>query len=487
MESEGQTVTTLVAVKFPLGRYHATPWDASVNEGRVEWPPSPWRILRALVSTFKTRLPQLPEERIVSLLNELAVEPPSYQLPLAGKAHTRHYMPTAKYDALTKTGKKKRSMAFDPFLSVSPDRDLLVEFTHRVGEEERELLSVLLEAMPYLGRADSVCHARLADKPADYRDTVRWAPGASDHGGIRLLTPVLPFTIDDLAESPTQLRMSNRLDPTRARWVDYKQVDPDRPNPARKAPQSRPVVTAVRWHLPDRGRPPVTETVAIADRLRLAALSRALRGSGDKSLASGLSGRTDTGPSRAQHQHAHYLAFSNEKDGRIDTVAVWAPGGLFPEEVAAVGSLRQIRTPDWLRGLHTYRLGLEALGSVEMALPELVGPSCVWISITPYAPARRWCKNWNDPDTRQKHIADDLKRELGFRVKPVPERIEQLGVGQFVGHDWRRYRRGRPRRGEQGQSRPAIPLRLTFAEPIEGPLVLGGLSHFGLGLFKPDG
>ena len=167
-------------------------------------------------------------------------------------------------------------------------------------------------------------------------------------------------------------------------------------------------------------------------------------------------------------------------------MAVWAPGGLSVEEVAAVGSLRQIRTPDWLRGLHTYRLGLEALGSAEMALPELVGPSRVWVSITPYAPARRWCKNWNDPDIRQKHIDDDLKRELGFREKPVPERIEQLGLGRFDGRDWRRFRRGRPRRGEQGQNRPAIPLRLTFAESVEGPLVLGGLSHFGLGLFKPE-
>lgn len=487
MESEGQEVTTLVAVKFPLGRYHATPWDASVNEGRVEWPPSPWRILRALVSTFKARLPHLPEDRIVSLLHKLVAEPPSYQLPLAGEAHTRHYMPTAKH-ALSNPG-KNRSMALDPFLSVSPDRELLVEFPHRADEEERELLSALLEAMPYLGRADSVCHARLADRAAEDGDTVRWVPGTSDHGGTRLLTPVLPFTIDHLSESPTELRRSNRLDPTRARWVDYKKVTPDRSRRSRKASQPRPAVTAVRWHLPDRGRPSVTETVAIADRLRLAALSRALRGSGDRSIAAGLSGRTDTGPRRAQpqHQHAHYLAFSQEKDGRIDTVAVWAPGGLSVEEVAAVGSLRQLRTPDWLRGLHTYRLGLEALGSAEMALRELVGPSRVWVSITPYAPARRWCKNWNDPEVRSEHVADDLKRELGFRKKDVPEQVEELAVGQFDGHDWRRFRRGRPRRGEQGQNRPAIPLRLTFAEPVEGPLVLGGLSHFGLGLFRPDG
>ena len=109
----------------------------------------------------------------------------------------------------------------------------------------------------------------------------------------------------------------------------------------------------------------------------------------------------------------------------------------------------------------------------------------MWISITPYAPGRRWCKNWSDPKLRQEHVVNDLKRELGFRERPVPGQIEELGIGEFEGHDWRRFRRGRPRRGEQGQNRPAIPLRLTFAEPVEGPLVLGGLSHFGLGLFLP--
>ena len=49
-----------LAIRFPLGRYHATPWDRSVNEGATEWPPSPWRLLRALVATWYTRWPDLP-------------------------------------------------------------------------------------------------------------------------------------------------------------------------------------------------------------------------------------------------------------------------------------------------------------------------------------------------------------------------------------------------------------------------------------------
>lgn len=37
-------------LRFPGGRYHATPWGHHVNEGLIEWPPSPWRLLRALIA-----------------------------------------------------------------------------------------------------------------------------------------------------------------------------------------------------------------------------------------------------------------------------------------------------------------------------------------------------------------------------------------------------------------------------------------------------
>ena len=37
-------------LRFPGGRYHATPWGHHVNEGLIEWPPGPWRLLRALIA-----------------------------------------------------------------------------------------------------------------------------------------------------------------------------------------------------------------------------------------------------------------------------------------------------------------------------------------------------------------------------------------------------------------------------------------------------
>jgi CRISPR-associated protein Csb2 len=36
------------------------------------------------------------------------------------------------------------------------------------------------------------------------------------------------------------------------------------------------------------------------------------------------------------------------------------------------------------------------------------------------------------------------------------------------------------------KSRPGLGLRLEFPEPVDGPLLLGQLSHFGYGIFVPD-
>ena len=41
----------ILTFTFPGKRYHATPWGAPVNEAQVEWPPSPWRVCRALLAT----------------------------------------------------------------------------------------------------------------------------------------------------------------------------------------------------------------------------------------------------------------------------------------------------------------------------------------------------------------------------------------------------------------------------------------------------
>src|SRR5437870_10916889 len=83
-----------ISLTFPAGRFHATPWGHHVNEGLPEWPPSPWRLLRALVATWKRKCVDEPEagETLPSALAKLTA-PPLIHLPPASVSHTRHYMP----------------------------------------------------------------------------------------------------------------------------------------------------------------------------------------------------------------------------------------------------------------------------------------------------------------------------------------------------------------------------------------------------------
>src|ERR1700737_2688595 len=84
-----------LAFRFPGGRYHATPWGNHVNEGLVEWPPSPWRIIRALIATGFSKLGwrEAPAEAR-ELVDALSSALPEYRLPEAIASHTRHFMPT---------------------------------------------------------------------------------------------------------------------------------------------------------------------------------------------------------------------------------------------------------------------------------------------------------------------------------------------------------------------------------------------------------
>src|SRR5262245_43173631 len=109
----------IIKLTFPGGRYHATPWGRHVNEGVPEWPPSPWRLLRALAAVWKRTCPDFSENQIHHLLEDL-VHPPQFQLPLFRVAHTRHYMPWEK------KGPADRTLVFDTFVAVGRHDPLFI-------------------------------------------------------------------------------------------------------------------------------------------------------------------------------------------------------------------------------------------------------------------------------------------------------------------------------------------------------------------------
>ena len=94
------------------------------------------------------------------MLDALA-EPPSYRTPHVTTGHTRHYLPDLDH----RRGEPGRTdLTLDPFLAVGQDDELLVRWNADLPGEQRQALAKLVELIPYLGRSESVCAARLEER-----------------------------------------------------------------------------------------------------------------------------------------------------------------------------------------------------------------------------------------------------------------------------------------------------------------------------------
>ena len=133
-----------------------------------------------------------------------------------------------------------------------------------------------------------------------------------------------------------------------------------------------------------------------------------------------------------------------------------------------------------------------ARGAVDAAING-GQPAKVWQSLTPIVPTR-YPKTFRDDRPRLDadgwaigSPAYDLQRLLAESGLPLPPKIEPM---EAISGGSRRLRplefqsqrfHGQGRRG----GHPGTACKLTFAEPISGPLALGYGAHFGFGLFVP--
>ncbi len=479
-------MSTTVELTFPFGRYHGTPWGRNVNEGAVDWPPAPWRLLRALVATWKAKANDLDDATVGSLLEKLA-DPPRYWVPPSTLAHTRHYMPDKDYLAGSAKGTDK---VLDTFAAFSRQHRLYISWPVELEPPERRALQALVERTGYLGRAESTCVGSVVDDQAELPETGWYEPLGADpvaRGSEtyeRVLAAARPLDFESLVEGTTAMRSQGRLVPRGTRWVWYNLgARPSQAGPSqagrRSATTRRPSLpTVVRWAFSAPAMPALSAAVAMADVLHQAAVSRFYQlHPGATSYQ--LTGLGDDGAPLSGHGHVHWLAFASEPDGRfIDSLAAYAPGGLSAEEVAALCSLTRLGGYGYVEGFRPGRISVEVVGNSGQALPELTGPARSWVSVTPFAPPKHKRPN----QTLQQHVDRHARRDLAALGLPGPAAVELHDPPSGSWLDFRRHRV----RERLAAARLATGVRLAFSQPVAGPLVLGALRHFGLGLLRPD-
>lgn len=475
-------MSTTLAIRFPLRRYHANPWDRAVNEGASEWPPSPWRLLRALMATWHTRWPDLPAPVVEGLLDSLA-DPPSYLTPPATAGHTRHYLPDLEH----RKGEPGRTdLTLDPFLSVRQDDELLVRWEADLPGEQRQALAKLAELLPYLGRSESVCEARLVDCDPQ-PDETWWRPGIPGSQRVRLLIATRPVSMAALEASTVDIRRRRRTVPPGTRWVSYAAGEPVAAlAPADVAKPAAEPVTAVRFAVTGTVPVKATHGVLLADEAHRLAGHELTRAGLDDPRRREILGSNGAA---TDHRHAHWipLAMPGREPPFVRYLIAWVPRGLRTEDVAALLSLREMsgrrgsRMDGYdVRGLPPAELLFQAAGPVGQVAPELCGPARRWRSLTPYLPVRH-----RKRESLEDFLTADVRTELGYRELP-PAAVLPVDPGSRLPDRWalgfRRYRMAE----NMSRSRPGLGLRLQFAEPVAGPLLLGQLSHFGYGVFVPD-
>jgi len=405
------------------------------------------------------------------MLSALAA-PPAVKVARRTEASVRTYLPSEEHRRGIAGG---TDLVVDAFVAVTPGAGLTYRWDIDFGVAEQEALAALVEALPYLGRAESVCTAAASfdDPGGDWQE-----PGSDVAGvGVRTLVPVAPLDLDELCVSIRAMRAGGRLHPPGARWVRY-----DVPGPvAGGTPPSKRLaiapVQAARFAL--RGRAPVSlrQTVVVGDRMRSAAMSKYGR-SHNHRASEILTGKDFDGAKLVGHRHAHWLPLDLDGDRLIDTVLVWAPGGLGPDDVAALVEIRHLSFDrrSNVGSASSMAVAFEGSGALnELDLGAVVDSARSWRSVTPFLPQRHRHPGRESFDA---FMADCVDRELAARGLPRRFSLEpdrETSWGSF-----RRYRAGEL----LAKARPGHGFTIHFEEPVPGPLCLGQLSHFGMGRFE---
>jgi CRISPR-associated protein Csb2 len=468
-----------IEIRFLGGRFHATPWGRNVNEGEVEWPPSPFRLARALMDIRYRQHPDWTDERFGKAIQVLS-GPLRIQLPPASTGHLRAFLHSNESDAT------KRQKVFDAFVVVNPTDAVHIELNQEGQSPEAQAdLQELLDGLGYLGRSESWIEARVVDKPSIGWNCCPVLPGLKVIAGEGVLVAGLSTpsstTTSDLVQwvkaigmSTDELLAAGWSQPPALAWASY--IRPERALKAKTASRAvrpTPAFRVAQFALQSTVLPRVTETIVFADRIRtkLMGIHRRVMG-GDPTLGSlAFSGKDASGNPAKGHQHLFVVPLDMDGDGRIDHVEVRVPQAFSATELQVLDRLSSVWQSD---GRPDVAFALTSM--LAAPAPQM---SRSWISTTPFLTSRHYRQGRGE---YFEWLALEVARECKFHGLPKPSEIEWIESTRSA-HPlrWMEFRRNR---------KDQTPLRghgciLHFEEEVGGPFVLGALCHFGMGLFQP--
>lgn len=493
--------------EFPLGRFHATPWRVNpFDDPNGEWPPSPWRLIRAVTARWYQLAREAEDEPSLAELEDLQAalckSTYAFHLPPDARKGTplRQYHPTEfgwRPAQKKKAGTRSygTSLVQDNYWCVPPESPVWW-FIEGAGwtDELRVLLARCLERMTYFGRAETLTSIRIAtstDIPTPNCTLV----DKRTAGTVPLLSPHTGATRDDIERTTDDPEVVKRSVPPGAQWLFA--VLPTRPTvrERQRVPVPRPgrhlMQFAIGWNV----APDPRAIVRLTSRFRGAVISELLRlKTGDRSATwsrverevresiASMTGKDANGDHLTGHRHTEFMAWC--EDGRPTRLVVWRGSQAFDaceQDAILVAASRDVSWAVAGSDADEWKVRLVPL---DRAVPLPPGfdarPSTAWESVTPYVPPRYHLRGGKERS--RESMTEQIRCELRQRGLVAEVDVEIVGAPTWVSvHVPRREANQRTFIGDRRGQR----VRLRFAAPVSGPVRLGHSSSFGLGLFRP--
>lgn len=239
-------------------------------------------------------------------------------------------------------------------------------------------------------------------------------------------------------------------------------------------------VSVARFTLRSNVLPPVTDAMPFGEMARFALSHRR----DAQSYSPALTGKTPDGLPLTGHQHGHFLASDEDRDGQLDHLTVFAPCGFNRDDLNALRQLFSIRRYGNLPNVRTMLLGFGV--RENFASVPLFARRKHWRSVTPFS-LPRFPNRGGGKRPRPRDLPESqLLRELSNRGLPEPKNVKLLSAYETENCEsfrWLQFHSRRLRKDVEGYGLAGF--EIEFAEPVSGPIALGFGCHFGLGLFLP--
>lgn len=480
----------IISIEFLNGRFHANPWGRNVNEGVTEWPPSPYRFIRAMIDSWKRKYDGLVESKIEHLLNLLSSTLPKFYLPAAREAHVKVYM------SQVSTNIYYKQPIYDAFVITNPlDKVLLGWDDVSLSDADSEDLNQLLSGINYLGRSESWVRIKLCNSV----QAVKWNCFPTEPSQV----PNNMHTLEVAAAMPQQEYVIKQKDSRNTlRWIDaladstkemLKRKDSSplafkqftyaisdtcfsgyRPSPVMQNSRN---ITSVLFGLESKILPLATETVVISERIhgKLLGINKRVSG-GNIRVSSKFSGRDSEGKMLIGHKHVYILPWDSDGDSRVDHVLITGKDTFDATEIRSLNALTSI----WQSGgKPDARLIPIQWGTIEAVARDFKASK--FKSETPFIPTRHYRKGRGN---FEQWLENEFRRECKNHGLPDPISVSRLAKLEKAGHGFYWIEFVRSRKGDQVTS--GYGFEVVFPEPIFSPFSIGYGAHFGLGMFLPS-